>query len=240
MLGGFLNPLLAFGAALALVPLLIHLLNRQRYRPVRWAAMRFVLAAYRRTRRRVELENLLLLLLRMGAIALLALAVARPFTSDKSPLAALTENRRDLLLALDASASTGYREDGQTASVFDRIVSRARALVTDLEASRGDRVALVLAGARPRSFSWMSPDKALSVLTSTSTPTDEALDLGALLGEILEVVKADAAGTGQSAVEVRLLSDLQRRTFEAGRSRARAPRNRRAVATESARSRATS
>ncbi len=214
MLGGFLNPLLAFGAALAIIPLLIHLLNRQRYRPVRWAAMRFVLAAYRRTRRRVELENLLLLLLRMGAIAFLALAVARPFTSEKSPLAALTENRRDLLLVLDASASTGYREDGQTQSVFDRILARARGLVSDLEASRGDRVALVLAGARARSFSSMPPEKALEVLTSMNSQYDEALDLGALLAEVLEVVKADAAGTGQSAVEIRLLSDLQRSSFE--------------------------
>ena len=57
---GFLHPALAWGAALAAVPLLIHLLNRQRHRPQPWAAMRFVLAAYRRTRRRAQLENLLL------------------------------------------------------------------------------------------------------------------------------------------------------------------------------------
>ncbi len=213
MIGGFLNPLLAFGAALALVPLLIHLLNRQRYRPMRWAAMRFVLAAYRRTRRRVELENLLLLLLRMGAIAFLALAVARPFTSDESPLAALTESRRDLLLALDASASTGYREEGDQQSVFDRILARSRALVGKLEADRGDRVSLVIAGAHPRSFSWMSPDKALSVLSSASTPTDEALDLAALLGQLLDTVKEDAAGADQSSIEVRFLTDLQRTSF---------------------------
>ncbi|MDG1050342.1 MAG: BatA domain-containing protein, partial [Planctomycetota bacterium] len=53
MIEGFLNPGLAIGATLAAVPLVIHLLNRQRHRPQRWAAMRFVLAAYRKTRRRV-------------------------------------------------------------------------------------------------------------------------------------------------------------------------------------------
>ena len=53
----------AFGALLASVPLLIHLLNRQRHRPLEWAAMKFVLAAYRKTRRRAQLENLILLLL---------------------------------------------------------------------------------------------------------------------------------------------------------------------------------
>ena len=49
---GFAHPALAFGAALAAVPLVIHLLNRQRHRPMAWAAMRFVEAAWRRTRRR--------------------------------------------------------------------------------------------------------------------------------------------------------------------------------------------
>ncbi len=72
MFEGFVNPALVAGAGLASVPLLIHLFNRQRYKPMEWAAMRFVLAAYKKTRRRVQLENLLLLLLRMGAIALSA------------------------------------------------------------------------------------------------------------------------------------------------------------------------
>ena len=46
MFQGFVHPALAFGALLAGVPLIIHLLNRQRHKPVPWAAMRFVLAAY--------------------------------------------------------------------------------------------------------------------------------------------------------------------------------------------------
>ena len=58
---GFVHPALAGLAALAVVPLIIHLLNRQRHQPLEWAAMRFVYAAYKRTRRRAQLENLLLL-----------------------------------------------------------------------------------------------------------------------------------------------------------------------------------
>ena len=69
MFDGFVHPGLVIGAALAAVPLLIHLLNRQRFKPLSWAAMRFVEAAWRKTRRRARLENLLLLLLRMAAIA---------------------------------------------------------------------------------------------------------------------------------------------------------------------------
>ena len=107
---GFLHPLLLWGAALAAVPLLIHILNRRRHRPLAWGAMRFVLAAHKRTRRRVQLENWLLLFLRMAAVAALAFAISRPFIGKDSPLAPMTEKRRDVVLVLDDSASTAYRD----------------------------------------------------------------------------------------------------------------------------------
>jgi len=213
MFESFVHPGLAFGAALASVPLIIHLLNRQRHKPLQWAAMRFVLAAYRKTRRQVQLENLLLLLLRMAAVALLAFAVARPFASGESPLAALTEERRDLVLVLDGSASTGYREDIET--TFERIVERARELVRGLS-PEGDRARVILAARSPRLLSWTQPAKALSVLGSLGEPLDEPLDLAASLAEVREAAEQDAAGTGRSSLEVRLLTDLQARSFELG------------------------
>lgn len=211
MFEGFVNPALAAGAGLAAVPLLIHLLNRQRHRPMRWAAMRFVLAAYRRTRRRVQLENLFLLLLRMGAVALLALAVARPFAAGDGALGTFTERRRDVVLVLDASASTGYREDVET--VFERIVERATTIVSGLDGANGDRVQVVVAGRWPRVFGWSDPEKTLSILSTLAEPTDEVLDLSAALAEVVELVEKDAAGTGQSGLELRLLTDLQRSVF---------------------------
>ena len=53
-MGGFLNPLLAFGVLAAAVPLIIHLLNRSRHKPMDWAAMRFARAAWKRIRRRTR------------------------------------------------------------------------------------------------------------------------------------------------------------------------------------------
>lgn len=209
---GFLHPLLAFGAALAVVPLIIHLLNRQRHKPLAWAAVSFVLNAYKKTRRRVQLENLLLLLLRMAAIALFAFAVARPFTSAGSPLAGLTESRRDVVMILDGSASTGYRTEVE--NVFERLVARSKEfLEEELDASRGDRVRLILAGSYPRLLSWTGPEKAASLLDSMTTPTDEPLNLAAALAETLKLAREEAAGTETSRLEVRLLTDLQRRSF---------------------------
>ena len=207
----FVNPFLAWGVALAVVPLIIHLLNRRRHRPLPWAAMRFVLAAYRKTRRRAQLENLLLLLLRMAAIALLALALARPFTRGASPLAALTESRRDVVLVLDGSASTGYRANVR--SVHEAIVERAREVLLDLDRERGDRVRLVHAASTPRLLLRRNPEEALSVLQTLTEPTDEPFDLGATLAAVREYATEEALGGEQSSLEVRLFTDLQRRSF---------------------------
>jgi len=209
-IGGFVNPALVAGLAAVTLPLLIHLLNRQRHKPVRWAAMRFVLAAYKKTRRRVELENLLLLLLRMGAVALLALALARPFTGRDSPLAGLTETRREMVLLLDASASTGQRDGVET--VFERERERARALAHELSGAHGDRLALILAGGHPRLLSWTTPEQALSLLETVDTPSGEPLDLAGALAEVLRLAH-DAQSGGSANLEVHLLTDLQRRAF---------------------------
>ncbi|MFT7676057.1 MAG: hypothetical protein ACI8QC_000023 [Planctomycetota bacterium] len=211
MLEGFVHPAFAGLTALAAVPLIIHLLNRQRHRPVQWAAMRFVLAAYKKTRRRVQLENLLLLLLRMGAVALLALAIARPFAAGDGALGKLTEARRDLILVLDGSASTGYTQGIET--VFERIVKRATELVEELEGDGANRVYVILAGDRPRLLSWPSPEKAASVLGTLSAPLDEGMDLAAALAEVRRLAEDEAAGAVRSSLDVRLLTDLQRNAF---------------------------
>lgn len=213
MFEGFVNPALLAGVGLAGVPILIHLLNRQRHRPMPWAAMKFVLAAYRKTRRRVQLENLLLLLLRVAGVALLAMAVARPFASSEGALAPLTEKRRDLVLLIDGSASTGYRKDVE--SVFERITSRAGVILGDLDGARGDRVNLIFSGSQPRALGWQDPEKARSLLSTLDSPTDEPLDLTAALGAVRELAVEEAGGAGPAGIEVRLLTDLQRNNFSA-------------------------
>jgi len=210
LFGGFVNAGIAAGVALALVPLIIHLLNRRRHKPLRWAAMRFVQAAHKRTRRRVQMENWLLLLLRMGAIALLALAIARPFTGELSPLAGITETRRDLVVILDGSASTGWREGVET--VFERGVGRTRELLRGLSGPRGDRALVVLAGKYPRTSPWTTPEQAIGLL-ETFQPTEESLDLSSALAEAIDAAERESSLGARGALEVRLLTDLQRRSF---------------------------
>ena len=74
----FANPgYLAVAAALISAPIIIHLINRMRFKRIRWAAMEFLLKAQKRNRRRLIIEQLLLLALRCILVALVGLLVMR-------------------------------------------------------------------------------------------------------------------------------------------------------------------
>ena len=67
----FLNPLLLAAVPLCAIPIVIHLLNRRRFHRVPWAAMEYLLAAMKRNRKRLRMEQWLVLLLRTLAVLLL-------------------------------------------------------------------------------------------------------------------------------------------------------------------------
>ena len=74
----FLNQALLWGLAAVSLPVVIHLLNRRRFRKVPWAAMRFLKVSVEQNQRRMKLEDWILLLVRCAMIALLAFLMARP------------------------------------------------------------------------------------------------------------------------------------------------------------------
>lgn len=75
----FLNYIMLAGLAAVAIPIIIHLLNRKKARLVEWGAMRFLLASLAARRSRILLEEIILLAIRCLMLALLALAIARPF-----------------------------------------------------------------------------------------------------------------------------------------------------------------
>ncbi len=77
----FVNPWLLGGLALASAPIIIHLLNRRRFRVHEWAAMDFLLQAAVTNRRRLKFEDLILLALRVLVIVLFVFMVARPLVT---------------------------------------------------------------------------------------------------------------------------------------------------------------
>jgi len=67
------------GVLAAAGPVIIHLLNRRRFRTINWAAMEFLLEAVQRNRRVLQVRDLILLVLRVLCVLLFGLALARPF-----------------------------------------------------------------------------------------------------------------------------------------------------------------
>ena len=80
----FLNPWLLAGLAGVAIPILIHLVRRQAAKPIDWGAMRFLFDTVAVRRRKMEWEDLLLMAARCLLLALLALALARPFVPPDS------------------------------------------------------------------------------------------------------------------------------------------------------------
>ena len=151
--GLFINAgLAAAGAAAISIPIAIHLLTRMRRTPVRWAAMQFLLEAYRRQRRRLQFEQLLLLILRCLILICLGLALAGPLIAGLASALTGGSLGRTIYLFLDDSLSTRALPPGASPnspeSRFDRLRSSALKIV---EAARPeDRIALVTSGRPPR------------------------------------------------------------------------------------------
>ncbi|HEY5793336.1 MAG TPA: BatA domain-containing protein, partial [Chthoniobacterales bacterium] len=137
----FLNPVVLFGLAAISVPVAIHLLNKFRVQRTRWAAMRFVQESLRRNRRQIQLEDLLLLLLRCLLVALLVFAFARPALKTLLAPAAGGSGPAATAVVLDHSASMGQSDGVETR--FEQGKKAARQLLDQLEP--GSRAALFLA-----------------------------------------------------------------------------------------------
>lgn len=80
----FLNPWLLAGLGAVALPVIIHMARRSAAKPIDWGAMRFLIDTVAQRRRRMEWEDLLLMATRCVLLALVALAVARPFIPPDS------------------------------------------------------------------------------------------------------------------------------------------------------------
>ncbi len=201
----FLNPILASVAlACIAVPILIHILMRKRRRPVMWGAMKFLLEAYRQQRRRLRLEQMLLLAARCLLVALLALAVGKPVLSA----AGVPGQRgpRTLFLLIDNSLTSAAGLP-RAPSGLDAQKSAALKLIAELDQSRGDRVAVVTLASPPEAivapatFDYAAAIAAVKELL----PTDSRMDLLAGLKKLDELRTAD----GEGAPHVAVLSEFR-------------------------------
>ncbi|MEM9827941.1 MAG: BatA domain-containing protein [Planctomycetota bacterium] len=153
-----INAGLAVGAALFVVPLVIHLLHRNRFRRVDWGAMHLIEPVVRTNRRRIRWMHWLLLLLRCAIPILLAICLARPMVNGWSAGGMQSET---LVIVIDDSLSMARAQPGQESSL-----AKAKRVAKDFlrDSRRGDSIAIVSTSQRQRKAGFGGRREALEVL----------------------------------------------------------------------------
>lgn len=205
----FLAPLMLVGLAGLAIPLVIHLIGKRRARVVKFAALAFLVASRRRTSRRLQLRERVLLVVRILACIALPLAIAKPFTSCASRGPVVTRGPQAAVFVVDDSFTSGYRIAGRT--LLERATDQATRILAQLGPEA--EVAVVRAsesapGATELSREHLRVRDALLDLTPTSRPAD----LRRALGRAAQLL----AGSSHERRTVYLLSPLTATGLPAG------------------------
>ena len=197
-----INAGLAAGAALAALPVILHLFMRQTPKHVIFPALRLVRERQKRSRKRMRIKNWLLLLARMAVLALMALALARPRLYSQMPLG--DESVPTALgLVFDTSLSMSYKENGKTR--LDEAKERARAILDKIPDSS---LVFVVDSSQPGVPVGLSPAAARKRVDDLAIhPVNRPLN--AAMGQVYPAV----AECDRPRHEVYVLTDLARTSW---------------------------
>jgi hypothetical protein len=195
---GFLAPSLLPLAALAAIPIAIHILSRLRLKRAEFPSLLLLTSAKRERFSWLRLKELLLLIFRTLALLALLLALARPFVRHRLPGLG---RANDLIVIVDDSYSMSEP------SQWRQTLAVARELLNSL--GPGRRAALLLASqdGPPNSFLLSSPSSLLPLLDSLR-PSYSAATLEPALKHAVEPARPAHA-------EVAVVTDLQARAMPA-------------------------
>jgi Aerotolerance regulator N-terminal/von Willebrand factor type A domain len=170
----FLSPWLLAALPAVGIPVIIHLLNRGKPRPIRWAAMQFLLDSVRKNQRRLQLRDLILLILRALVILFLVLLFAKPAIWVAAGDSGAIPSPVAGMIVMDVSASMA-QSDGRRSRLE---IARTEALKTLDEMNADSSCGLILATDRaipvvPRPSSNLElVRESLNSVTGTSSATD--------------------------------------------------------------------
>ena len=177
----FLNPgFVLGGAALVSAPIVIHLLNRLRFKRVRFAAMEFLLQSQKRNRRRVLIEQLLLLLLRILIVLGLVALISR-LVLDPSEMSLFQGARSHHVVIIDDSGSM-QDQSGET-TAFNDAKDTIKKLVAEGARRPGTQKFTLIVLSQPDQpvFSQRDVDEAFQVELDTKLenlkPSHQSLNL---------------------------------------------------------------
>ena len=208
----FLTPLFILGLAGISLPIVLHLIRRTPRGRQSFSSLMFLTPSPPRLTRRSRLDHLLLLLLRALALALLAIAFARPFLRETANLSLAGVRGKRVAVLLDISASM------QRVGVWANARGQVEQVLKELEPA--DDVALLVfdeqvqtlvdfdEGARPqRQVKAAVIREKLKELTPTWAATDLALALSTAADALAVTVDVEQS---DAALQIVLVSDMQR------------------------------
>lgn len=209
----FLAPLLAGFAVLGAVPIIIHLLNRSRFRVVEWGAMEFLLRTLQKNSRRVQLRDLILMLLRTLAVVLAALALARP-TISPGGFALGGSGSVSAVVVVDNSLSMGTRDAVDTR--FDLARKAAKAAIEGLPKGSAATVVL-MSDVASAEVAEPTQDLAYLLAALERAPLSDG---GTAIATGLQAAWSILEKSPSAAREIYLITDLQARGWPAADERA--------------------
>jgi hypothetical protein len=198
------------GLAAAAGPILIHLLNRRRYKVISWAAMDFLRQAVRRSRRIMQLRDLILLLLRTACVILFGLALAQPFLTSARAFFDRDQPVHTVLL-IDNSLSMSYNRSGK--SSLETAKAAAKEFIERLPS--GSRISIVPVCGSAKDFSatgYATKADALEALGSIEV-VDREVRVPVAVSEAVEACKRVDTLRSKQVV---LISDQQARNWPSG------------------------
>src|SRR5688572_25209175 len=219
----FITPaFFAAGLALASIPIIIHILNRRRFKTINWAAMEFLLRAMKKNRRRLKFEQWILLATRCLAMLLVATALARPLGCADRSLAGIGGTRSGLhVFVIDNSYSMAYEADRPEARTH---LDQAKRLVQEQIrrlSPGGESVAIVTAG-RPAKMVLATPTYDLSAAANATSQIELAYGGTDLLGGFRAAAQIAGAEKAQVRKHLYLVTDGTRSAWETNQADAMA------------------
>lgn len=195
----FLTPLFLVALAGLAIPIVLHLIQKERRNVVQFPSLMFLQRIPYQSVQRRRIRHWLLLLMRLAALALIVLAFARPFLRRSDIAAAAAGGAREVVVLLDRSYSMGYGDR------WSRALDAARGAINGM--SGGDRGSIVLFGTGAEVALRSTSDKGrlLAALAGVE-PGAGATRFGPVL-KLAGSILAESALPRREAV---LISDFQR------------------------------
>ena len=201
--------------AFAVAPLLLHLRRRRTTDVIPWAAFDFLADALQETRRRVRIENWLLILLRTLLIVLIVLAVADPQSNVPAPSAENEWSPRHRIFLVDVSYSMDY--DIDNVSAMDRAKRLMREIV---ETSRpNDAFSLIAMSGQPQPILPEATRDREEILTSIDAlaTVGSPINVPATCNIVADLTHSSKEQSLTSIVrEIIVITDLRREGWHGG------------------------